>query len=236
MNLDHLIPVYVLTVNGTLQDGTTQLYDVYIPVNQGDMKPWADIQTPTATVFTPGAQVTLEAADASMTLAQLGVDPTLTFALGTGDPDSYVYEWYANEIDPANSLGVGRTLPVVIPADKIIQDDPAKPGTVKIILQVTDTLKSGDPKGFDRRGDSYLHPGIPADYKQVVPHRTELRCSGSASHKALSLQRILEASQAMVVHRPTLVLIPLLIVVGARCCAVDGRGLLRSGRAPSRST
>ena len=119
MNLDHLIPVYVLTVNGTLQDGTTQLYDVYIPVNQGDMKPWADIQTPTATVFTPGAQVTLEAADASMTLAQLGVDPTLTFSRSAhGDPDSYVYEWYADQIDPANSLGVGRTLPVVIPADR----------------------------------------------------------------------------------------------------------------------
>ena len=48
--------------------------------------------------------------DAARPLSELGFDPSLNFALGSGQPDAYRYEWYLNAIAPENLIGAGRTL------------------------------------------------------------------------------------------------------------------------------
>ena len=109
---DQLLPVYALNVEYTLASQEVITSPVYIPVNEQYMAPLAQInpvgQIPETIAW--GSQLAFEATDASQTLASLGFDPSLTFALGTGNPDSYVYNWYLNSVEPANRISTGPTL------------------------------------------------------------------------------------------------------------------------------
>jgi hypothetical protein len=142
-NQDQLIPVNILTVKATPQGGAEQQYQVYIPVNETYMAPYAKITSLTngANVL-PGSQITLEAADASQTLKTLGVDASLDFVLGSGG--TYLYDWYLNEVSAETKIGSGRTLPYTVP-DSVSTD--GKPAAAKVILVVTDADSPRDP-GF----------------------------------------------------------------------------------------
>ncbi|MEZ4732845.1 MAG: DUF6345 domain-containing protein [Caldilineaceae bacterium] len=142
-NQDQLIPVYILTIAATDDSGATQQYQVYIPVNESYMAPYAKILTPTnGANALPGSTITLEAADASKTLNELGVDATLDFTLGSGG--TYLYDWYLGEISDETKIGSGRTLQYTVP-DSASSD--GKPVAVKVILVVTDVDSPRDP-GF----------------------------------------------------------------------------------------
>lgn len=139
---DQLIPVYILTVEATAEGGTPQQYDVYIPVNELYMAPYAKITTPTdVSEILPGSAVTLTAANASQTLQQLGIDDSLDFALGSGG--EYLYEWYADIISDTTKIGTGITVPYTVPA---VNSDGSKPAATKIILVVTDIESPRDPR------------------------------------------------------------------------------------------
>jgi hypothetical protein len=160
---DQLIPVYIVPIQATLplslpvplplQSGSgagpaaghaTQTLTQYIPVNSEFMAPYAKILSPApGAAVLPGAPVVLEAADASKTLAELGVDPTLNFALGTGDPDSYEYNWYRDEVAAANLIGTTRVLNYTPPGVNL---EEGKPTQIKIVLEVVDALSQRDPK------------------------------------------------------------------------------------------
>ena len=142
MNMSELIPVFVVTVKATMEDGSEQVYDTYIPVNALYMAPYAEILTPQTGFAVPGSTVQLKAADASKTLADLGVDPSLTFALGTGDSDSYTYSWYLNEVGET-PIATGMEASYTVPAGA---GQAGKPFEAKFILVVEDTLKDGEPK------------------------------------------------------------------------------------------
>lgn len=148
MNMDQLIPVYIATVKATLADNSTQEYTEHIPVNPLYMAPYADIIPPAGVESAvPGTKITLNAADASKKLSELGYSAALNFALGTGNPDSYTYDWYTNEITPTAKLTPvagtgGKQIEFTVPS--AAGDD--KPAEVKIILVVTDSLKDGEPK------------------------------------------------------------------------------------------
>lgn len=107
---DTLIPVYALNTAYTLESAEVVTSEVYIPANETYMAPFAAFN-PTQTVpdsVAVGQTFGFEAADAALTLADLGYDTSLDFALGTGDPDSYLYTWYLNSEE--NELGTGQTL------------------------------------------------------------------------------------------------------------------------------
>jgi hypothetical protein len=141
---DQLIPIYVLRVRSTDGQGTpdtgddvTTDYDVYIPVNESYMAPYAEIKAPVGTLF-PGNTITLEAADASKTLGALINEPSLDFVLGSGETDSYVYTWYTDSISDTNKIGTGRTIQYTLPNGNGNGNDPSRPSAVRIILTVSD--------------------------------------------------------------------------------------------------
>jgi hypothetical protein len=139
---DELIPVYELTVRNTLSDTSIVTSTTYIPVNASFMAPYAKIASVTADEpVLPGEEITLNAADASQTLKALGIDDSLDFVLGTGSEDSYLYEWYLNEVSDETKIGTGRTLKYTVPAAA----DPNKPTELKIILRVVDSEKTSEP-------------------------------------------------------------------------------------------
>lgn len=140
---DQLIPTYVLNVRYHLASGETVTTAAYIPANPTYMAPLALI-TPTAQLPTSvrvGQQVVFNAADAAAELSTLGYDASLNFALGTGDPDSYVYEWYLGSVAPANKLGAGRVLSYTASLSGLT----AGRTTQDIILQVSDLLSPRTP-------------------------------------------------------------------------------------------
>jgi hypothetical protein len=109
---DQLIPVYVLNTEYTLANQEVVTSEVYIPSNEQYMAPFAAFTAlqPVPDVVAVGQSYAFEAADASATLASLGYDTSLNFALGTGDPDSYLYSWYLNTVSEETRIGTGRTL------------------------------------------------------------------------------------------------------------------------------
>ena len=142
-NQDQLIPVNILTVKATPAGGAEQSYQVYIPVNETYMAPYAKITSlANGAIVVPGSKITLEAADASKTLKDLGVDPTLDFVLGSGG--TYLYNWYLNEISDTTKIGSGRTVQYTVP-DSATTD--GKPAAAKVILVVTDIDSPRSP-GF----------------------------------------------------------------------------------------
>jgi len=102
-----LIPVYALYVKYT-QGGNLLNYDyAYIPANEKYMRPYAEILSGPVAPVKVGDEVTLTAADASKTLAELGFDASLNFVLGSGDPTDYLYEWFVDSISDENKIGGG---------------------------------------------------------------------------------------------------------------------------------
>jgi len=129
-----LFPVYALKVE-YFQGQTSLNTDwAYIPANQTYMRPYAKILSgPTAPVKV-GQEVTLTAADATKTLAELGYDQSLNFALGVSP---YLYEWFVDSISDANRLGGGASPSITF---KVRPSSDLKGSTYKqtIILRVTD--------------------------------------------------------------------------------------------------
>lgn len=143
---DQLIPAYILDVQTTLVNQEVVTNPVYIPANETYMAPLALI-TPTAQIPSKvrvGQQIVFQAADASMPLSSLGYDASLNFALGTGDPDSYLYAWYRDTVAPENKLGDGRVLTYTVALSGETHGEQG-PTTQTIILQVIDSLSPRTP-------------------------------------------------------------------------------------------
>lgn len=141
---DQLIPTYILAVKYVLSNGggeTTS--DVHIPANPQFSAPLAKITSQVPTLVKVGQQVTLQAADASKKLSELGYDAALDFPLGTGNPDSYTYNWYLDVVDDDHKIGGGRYLDYTVP------ETSARPGggpeRHTIILEVKDGLSPRPP-------------------------------------------------------------------------------------------
>jgi len=140
-----LIPVYVLDVEYDLGAGEVVTSPAYIPVNEEYMAPLALIESITPIPSTAGEwKLRFEAADASANLSDLGFDSSLDFAIGTGDEDSYLYEWYLDSISDANKLGAGSVLTYTATyTGSHGEGGGLAPRT--IILQVTDALSTQPP-------------------------------------------------------------------------------------------
>jgi hypothetical protein len=143
---DQLIPVYAMDVQYDLESQETVTSAVYIPSNETYMAPLAKIMTATVVPdqVSVGTELVFEAVDASQNLSDLGYDPSLTFPLGSGDPDSYLYDWYLGSVAPENKLGSGRTLTYTVALETEVHPGSAY-STQSIILQVTDSLSPRPP-------------------------------------------------------------------------------------------
>ena len=85
-------------------------------------------------IETIGSVVTLDAADASKTLKENGVDDSLDFVLGSGG--DYLYEWYLDNAETGPKVGTGRSISFTVPfADGV---GPDKAASYKVVLKVTD--------------------------------------------------------------------------------------------------
>ncbi len=136
-----LIPAYILYVD--YYTGTTKLTQglEYIPANATYMRPYAKIAS-VPQGHKEGETIQLEGADASLTLAALGYDPTLTFKLGNGP---VLYTWYVDSVADGNEIGNGRNISWTLPAG----DGQKGTYTRSIILQVTDIGSSARPATTD---------------------------------------------------------------------------------------
>jgi hypothetical protein len=143
---DQLIPVYALEVKYTLESQETMTDTVYIPANPEYMAPLALI-SPTLEIpdkVQLGQEVALEAVDAASRLSDVGYDAALDFALGTGDPDSYLYTWYRDTVSEETQIGTGRefTYTAGLGGETHLR---ANPILQTIILEVTDSLSPRPP-------------------------------------------------------------------------------------------
>ncbi len=131
------IPVYALQVRYTSSTTDTDVTDhAYVPANETYMPPLARIDTEVTGTHKISDVLTLEAADASKTLASLGYDSSLSFVLGSGTEDDYIYEWFIDSVDEANKIGNGSTLTYSI------ESFPEERQTRLFVLQVTDITNS----------------------------------------------------------------------------------------------
>ena len=104
---DQLYPAYVISATYTGASITQTLVVTgvsYMPVDPTFMPPLAKIQSTSdlGRNLWPGQVITLSAADASKTLAQVRIDPSLDFKLGTGP--TYTYRWYRDSVVPENEI------------------------------------------------------------------------------------------------------------------------------------
>jgi hypothetical protein len=104
---DQLYPAYIISAVYTGESVTQTLVVTgtsYMPVDSTFMPPLAKIQSTSdlGKTLWPGQVITLSAADASKTLAEVGIDPSLNFKLGTGP--TYTYRWYRDSIAPENEI------------------------------------------------------------------------------------------------------------------------------------
>jgi hypothetical protein len=138
-----LYPAYILNARyeGEAGPGITQTVVVtdytYLPANEEYMRPLAriDAHSDLSVTYAPGEVITATAADASLTLAQLGYHSSLTFTLGAGG--DYLYDWYLGSVEDDNHIGSGRNLAhtITIPSDA----SHAVPVPQTVILVVTDS-------------------------------------------------------------------------------------------------
>ena len=133
-----LTPVYALFVRYTKGIQELSLDFAYIPANNTYMRPLAQIESLPPGAVGVGSSIQLRATDASKTLAELGYDASLNFALGSGD---YSYDWFFDSVSEANRLGSGRTLSYVVRSDVVNHGGQLQQN---IILQVTDIGPRGD--------------------------------------------------------------------------------------------
>jgi hypothetical protein len=142
---DQLIPVYVLDVEYTLEGPEVISSPAYIPANEEYMAPFAQIMTATLPASAAvGQELALEAVDATTNLSDLGYDASLTFPLGTGNSDSYLYNWYLDDVDAESKIGTGRTFSYTV---ELASEEHPGAGMVAhtIILEVTDVLSPRPP-------------------------------------------------------------------------------------------
>lgn len=167
---DQLYPAYVMEAVYTATLGLTETHVVtdytYFPANPTYASPLAKIvaHSDFSGNILPGEVITCTAADASQPLDQLGYHPSLNFALGTGDTDSYVYDWYLGNIAPENKIGTGRELsyPVGAPGG------PGHGGPVAqtVILVVTDSYSAHFSRNTST--DSVAYHVVPPLYLPTV--------------------------------------------------------------------
>jgi len=137
-----LIPVYEFKVRFVLDDEDETVVEdfVDVPVNEKYIRPLALIAegVPTEAVAS-GTELTLTAADASQTLASLGIG-NFDFVLGSGDPDNYIYDWFIDSLEEGNKVGSGRTLSFEVPIGTV-----GHGSTRTILLRVTDLGNPNTP-------------------------------------------------------------------------------------------
>jgi len=115
---DQLYPAYIIsaTYEGSTPDPLVVTGTTYMPIDPEFMPPLAKVQSTSdlGKNLWPGQVITLSAADASKTLAELGYDASLDFKLGVGNtlpPNyGYTYEWYRGSVADGNLIGSGRNL------------------------------------------------------------------------------------------------------------------------------
>lgn len=158
-----LIPTYAFSVHFTSSTTDTDVTDyVYIPVHRRYMRPLARIDSvvPTDTLRA-GDVITLTAADASKTLAELGYDASLNFVLGSGTEDDYLYDWFLESVDDANVIGYGRTITYTI------QDDQTGRSVQGFVLRVTDINNPNPSSNTDIvTVEFYKHAYLPLILKE----------------------------------------------------------------------
>lgn len=104
-----LIPVYELKVRLT-ENGTNAVTDdfAYVPASPIYMRPLARITNAPTAGMKEGTQVTLNAADANMTLKALGIGTpadNFDFVMGyAGAGGTYSYDWYLGDVAPENKI------------------------------------------------------------------------------------------------------------------------------------
>jgi hypothetical protein len=100
-----LIPVFEFTVSYTENDtGATGQDLFYVPASPQYMRPIARILNAPVAVDR-SAQLTLTAADASKTLAELGIGENFDFVMGYNGADgTYTYEWYFGAVADENKI------------------------------------------------------------------------------------------------------------------------------------
>jgi hypothetical protein len=100
-----LIPVFEFTVSYTEDDTGAAGQDLfYVPASPQYMRPIARILNAPVAVDR-SAQLTLTAADASKTLAELGMGETFDFVMGYNGADgTYTYEWYFGAVADENKI------------------------------------------------------------------------------------------------------------------------------------
>jgi hypothetical protein len=131
-NQSELTPVYALRVRYTLAGAEVLVDYAYVPANQRYMRPFARIESAPSGQVRVGQVITLTATDASRTLADLGYDASLNFALGSGD---YMYDWYVGSVAEANRIGSGRTFRYTVRPDAEFRSGRSRQ---TIVLKVTD--------------------------------------------------------------------------------------------------
>jgi hypothetical protein len=167
---DQLYPAYVMQAayTSTLEVGGTQVVTdyTYFPANPTYAPPLAKIESHSdlSGNLLPGETIQCTAADASQPLSALGYDPLLDFALGTGDPDSYVYNWYLGSVADENLIGTGRELSYQVGRPSEIGHD--GPVEQHIILVVTDSYS--DHGSRNTNTDSIAYHVVPPVYLPVV--------------------------------------------------------------------
>jgi hypothetical protein len=127
-----LMPVYALNVRYSQAGAVLAEGPVYVPANQNYMRPFARIESAPTDPVRVGQVATLTATDATKTLAQLGYDASLNFALGSGD---YIYDWFVGSVEEANRIGSGRILRYTVRADAATHGGAPQQ---TVILRVTD--------------------------------------------------------------------------------------------------
>ena len=138
-----LIPVYELTVNVTeRQSQAVSQEHVYVPANEQYMRPIARIISPPSEPLVAGTAITLTAANASQTLATLGL-ANFDFALGRdpSDPISLSYEWFLDGQQIRNGRVFGGFVVPFSQEDKDI--------TLLFELRVTDTASPNQSYSTD---------------------------------------------------------------------------------------
>lgn len=118
----------------------------WIAANPEFMRPLARIESssPTDENYMAGSRLVITATDASRTLIDLGYTAqgsNLNFALGSGDPGSYLYEWYLGDVEQGKPIGTGRTLDYTLLLEDV-QGLKSAVGQLLITLRVVDSASN----------------------------------------------------------------------------------------------
>jgi hypothetical protein len=142
---DQLIPTYALQVEYDLGNQEVTTDTIYIPANPEYMAPLALIspmEIPDHVAI--GDEIVFQAVDATTNLSDAGYNSSLDFALGTGDPDSYLYSWYRDSVSDENLIGTGDVFTYTVGLGGETHSGMDLTAQ-SIILQVTDSFSPRPP-------------------------------------------------------------------------------------------